>query len=100
LGFAADLGELRVLGDGTTLVAVGSNGAISRSTDGGETRSARDSQVEARLRELGVLGDGTPATFAALYKALAAYKVEFGRGSTPSDQAVEIAKAIVSRRSN
>ncbi|MEO1680062.1 MAG: hypothetical protein AAFU80_18100 [Pseudomonadota bacterium] len=38
------------------------------------------------------------ATLARLSDTLAADKVEFGRANTPSDQAVEIAKAMVSRK--
>jgi hypothetical protein len=42
-------------------------------------------------------GGGTPETLTALAEALAADKVAFGKGNTPSDQAMEIARAVLSR---
>ncbi len=54
-----DLEDLRVLPDGTTLVAVGSGGTITRSTDAGDTWQTRVSGTDNRLTDLRALQDGT-----------------------------------------
>ena len=58
-GVTAHLIDLRALPDGTTLVAAGVDGAITRSTDAGESWDPVDSGVTAHLFDLRVLPDGT-----------------------------------------
>ena len=62
--------------------------------------------ARADVLELILMGRAAPGAalsqeelgrIAALAEALAADKVEFGKGNAPSDQAVEIAKAVLSR---
>ena len=58
-GVTASLGDLRVLPDGTTLVAAGEDGAITRSGDAGASWDPVESGVTAFLTNLRVLPDGT-----------------------------------------